>query len=124
MDQCNRRGESYRKASLGAGIANNGIAEIVNSGSQPSLDRVLKLAKYFGVSPEFLIRLAGDLPEPTNGAESPRQSYLNELLSNLPPQRRDVVVDAAIMLAEVERVLNEQEAGILRQSSPSERGSA
>ncbi len=70
-----------------------------------------------------MLRLAGHVSERAT-TDTPRQSYLNELLSDLPPQRRDVVVEASIMLAEVERVLNEQEAGVLRQSSPSEWGSA
>ena len=101
MAECNRRGLSYRRASLDAGIANNGIAEIINSGSKPSLDRLLKLAHYFTVAPEFLIRLAGQLPSQSDIPDIPRLHEFLSRLDRLPPERQQAIVGTALMILDM-----------------------
>jgi len=43
--ECARRGESYREASRKAGVANNTISEIINTGAQPGVKRLVALAQ-------------------------------------------------------------------------------
>jgi len=103
---------------MAAGLSHGAISRIVN-GERPGLETCKALARYFGVPPEFVLRLAGHVSAAAT-SNSPRQDYLAKLLSTLTPARRDLIVENAIALAEFEAVANEQNTGFLRQSADHE----
>lgn len=61
IEQCVDRNLSWAEASRRAGVSPNTISQIV-SGINPGIKRLTALADFFGVSPDFLFRLAGILP--------------------------------------------------------------
>ncbi len=58
-----RRKESAREASLGAGLSHASIHRFL-AGRRPSPDSCRKLARYFQVPEEFVLQLAGHISPP------------------------------------------------------------
>ena len=56
------RDESYRKASLQAGLDRGALFRFVEQGRRPARDSLIVLADYFGVNPNELLELAGYAP--------------------------------------------------------------
>lgn len=61
-DQCERHNLSWRDASIKANL-NPGAISAIMSGVRPGLTVCTLLAAYFDASPEFVLRLAGHLPQ-------------------------------------------------------------
>ena len=53
------RGESYRGASMRAGLDYGALFRFVEQGRRPSKDSLITLAEYFKVNPNDLLELAG-----------------------------------------------------------------
>ncbi|RLC56549.1 MAG: hypothetical protein DRI79_04495 [Chloroflexi bacterium] len=80
------RNESYREASLRAGLDHGAVRRYVRDGRRPSRDSLLALADHFGVNPNDLLVLAG---------YPPMQMFEREPadLNQLSPDVRSVVED-------------------------------
>jgi transcriptional regulator with XRE-family HTH domain len=61
IENCESRNLSWGEASTRAGLNRGAISAIIN-GQVPGLKVCLALADFFGVTPEFILRLAGHLP--------------------------------------------------------------
>ena len=107
IEQCDSRNLSWSEASRRAGVAPNTISEIIN-GTRPGVKRLTALAEYFGVSPEFLMRMSGHLPPlPDNGVDPRLQDTANrlievwEVLLKLDPAAAENLLRIAVMQAEM-----------------------
>ena len=60
-EQCEKRGLTWREASIRAGVHAGAVSAIMN-GQRPGLEVCKGLAQSFGTSPEHVLRLAGHLP--------------------------------------------------------------
>ena len=107
IDQCERRNLSWSEASRRAGVAPNSISEIVN-GTRPGVKRLTALAEFFGVSPEYLMRMSGHLPPADNHDHDPRLVETAdrlievwEVLLKLDPQAAENLLRIAVMQAEM-----------------------
>ena len=82
---CKTNGVSWRAASLGAGLNPNIVQEIIRKPSkQPNRETCRKLALYFGVPVDYVLRLAGHTPE-GNKPSSARLDRLLETIKGLAP---------------------------------------
>ena len=95
QEQCEQRNLSWARASRQAGVAPNTISGIMN-GQRPGLEVSRALAKYFDVSTEFALRLAGHLPPaPTADRMDPESRAMGrhffEVLAQLPNPRMTTV---------------------------------
>lgn len=102
--ECEKRHLSWSAASRNAGLAPNTISEIVG-GTPAGIKRLTALAEYFGSSPEYVLRLAGHLPErPTAEVEDAELRYklqqIAEILRDLPPDLKQQLVDQIIIQTE------------------------
>jgi hypothetical protein len=84
-----RTGESYRRASLAAGLPNNAIAKYMR-GIRPGRLTCILLASHFGVNPNDLLQLAGHDPLPI--------FQLPELENRIDPNIREL----AMLLQQIE----------------------
>ena len=129
IDQCERHNLSWSEASRRAGVAPNSISEIVN-GTRPGVKRLTALAEFFGVSPEYLMRMSGHLPPVNNHTDPELQDTANrliemwEVLKKLDPpsavRLRGIAITQAEMVLAAARAgqnQNESEAQDIDESS-------
>jgi transcriptional regulator with XRE-family HTH domain len=103
-DQLGRTNLSQSEASRRAGLGPNAISEIIN-GRTPGLKVCIALGEFFGVSVEYVLRLAGHLP-PRQAVPSELRRKVDriaELLTTLPPDLQDRLADALIIQAEASK---------------------
>ena len=106
--ECEKRNLSWREASFKAGVAGTTISNIMN-GQRPGLEVCKALARSFGVSPEFVLRLAGHLPpEPDPHRIPPHIREKAERLLDywlkvraLDPESAERLTDIAVLQAEM-----------------------
>ncbi len=96
------RGESYRGASMRAGLDYGALFRFVEQGRRPSKDSLITLAEYFKVNPNELLELAG----------YPRIRLFDDVEGHVPPELTGVVqrmlaVEDAARRARLIRVLEE-----------------
>ena len=106
-DQLEKTNLSQSEASRRAGLGPNAISEIIN-GRTPGLKVCVALADLFGFSPEYVLRLAGHLPEERSRDEqaiSAQAIYLihrlRELLALLPRDQQERIMANTIFQAEI-----------------------
>jgi len=58
------RNESYRQASLGAGLDRSAVWRFMEQGTRPHRDACILLAQHFGVNPNEMLQAAGYEPIP------------------------------------------------------------
>ena len=106
-EQLERTNLSQSEASRRAGLGPNAISEIIN-GRTPGLKVCVALAEFFGHSPEWVLRLAGHLPDraprDTQRAELRHKvERIAEVLATLPPDLQDRLADALVIQAEASK---------------------
>jgi transcriptional regulator with XRE-family HTH domain len=111
MARCEELNLSWAEASRRAGVSPNAISEIVN-GTPAGVKRLSALADFFGVSREYVFRLAGHLRNrattDAQRAELRRKvEHIAELLADLPPDLQDRLADAIIVQAEASKAVFE-----------------
>ena len=115
--ECKKQNLAWSDASRRAGVAPNTISEIIN-GSKPGIKRLNALADFFGVSREYMLRLAGHLPqlnEPTKISERNRQKAYRLIdlwheIEKLDPSVLDEFLDAIHGQAELIRALTQKQS--------------
>jgi len=75
------RGESYRGASMRAGLDYGALFRFVEQGRRPSKDSLITLAEYFKVNPNDLLQLAG----------YPRIRLFDDVEGHIPPELTGIV---------------------------------
>jgi len=108
---CEERDESFRQASLGAGLDHAAISRFVG-GTRPRFESCLKLARYFRIDQRVLLRLAGyDVDVPT-GLNPERGSvdlaFLTYELGHLPEDAR---ILAKALIQTLRQAWREEEQG-------------
>jgi Plasmid maintenance system antidote protein len=85
--------ENLTQADLarGTGMTTGGVSMLINETRKPSPESLLTLAKFFREKPEKLYRIAGYLPEPTEG--SPTLEEINYKISLLPIEKQQIILD-------------------------------
>ena len=87
IDLCEARGESWREASVKAGMSHGALSAIIGGWMKPSVATCLKLANHFGVAPNELLALAGHKPldriASWREGENLQLSRIEEELANL-----------------------------------------
>lgn len=96
------RGESYRGASMRAGLDYSALFRFVEQGRRPSKDSLITLGEYFKVNPNDLLELAG----------YPRIRLFDDVEERIPPEltgivQRVLAVDDAARRARLIRILEE-----------------
>lgn len=81
---------SARQASLGADLGHAQVSRYLN-GKRPSAENCRKLARFFGVPEDFLLRLAGYVA-PASG-EDEFLSQLAPLLVDLPASEKEEILE-------------------------------
>lgn len=104
ISECDQRGLAWSEVCRRAGVSPNTISDAVN-GTKIGPRRLLKLAAYFRVDPQFLMQLAGVLPAapwtpPPKAARESRLDYLVDRLAKLTPSTLHRYIDAALVLLE------------------------
>lgn len=88
---CEERDESFRQASLGAGLDHAAVSRFVG-GTRPRFESCLKLARYFRIDKAVLLRLAGydvEVPAELNPEHgSVDLAFLTYELDHLPEDAR------------------------------------
>lgn len=95
-------------ASQRAGLSHSAIYEI-RAGLRPGVKKCRALARFFGYPEEYVLRLAGHLPPAPETALSdvPRIQALAERVARLPAERQARVMDALLMLLEVQETVGQ-----------------
>ena len=103
-EECEDRHLSWREASINAGLNPGAISAIMN-GQRPGLEICKGLARYFNVSPEKVLRLAGHLPAQPKAplVEVPYLQEFAQRVFDLPPERQRRVMEAALLLLEIDQ---------------------
>ncbi len=84
--ECERRGLSWRAASLGAGLGATSVYGIIRGVSVPEPETLRKLAAFFSVSDQYLKELAGHLTPGKRGDEQDIGRALRSRYRDLPPE--------------------------------------
>ncbi len=101
-----RAGESYRQASLAAGLPDNAISKYMR-GVRPRRDACIALADHFGVDPNELLQAAGYEPlrffDPAKGApewQSPEAAEIAKMIDAIqdPVARKRVARAVKVLL--------------------------
>lgn len=93
IEECAARGLSWAKASRQANVDKSMVSMIVR-GQRPSTETCRALASFFGVSAEYVLRLAGHLgPDAPAPVLSPAVRDLAREVEQLPPQAQAYVLD-------------------------------
>lgn len=85
------------------GIAKNTLCQYEKNKANPSLEIVLKIADYFGVSVDYLLGREDDFGNITIRSEgeklTPREEELMEILRSMPESLQDIALDTVRALA-------------------------
>ena len=79
-------GESARKVEVNAGLSNASFQAWRNGRNKPSADAIIKLAKYFGVSTDYLLGLSEERTASTTPSLSSNEQELLHLFNKLSPE--------------------------------------
>ena len=87
-DACKSRNLSWRAASLGAGLSQNTVQDIIkNSKKRPNRDTCRRLARHFGTPADFVLRLAGHPSVKVNSTQT-RFDNLIDIIRDLTPGKQ------------------------------------
>lgn len=91
--ECQDRNLSFRAAAQAAGLDHNAISRYV-AGSRPSRKTCVKLARFFGVSEEEVLILAGHMiPPKTFTPRTQRELRILQLFRLLPLWLQDIALE-------------------------------
>jgi transcriptional regulator with XRE-family HTH domain len=82
-EACQQHNLSWREASMRAGVNAGAISAIMN-GQRPGFSVCKRLAALFGVSPEYVLRLARHLPPAPEDAQRRDLEEVGQALASMP----------------------------------------
>jgi len=113
-DLCQARNWSLREASMKAGLAPETLSKILRRGasSTPRPDTIQQIADALGGDFVELMRLAGHIETPAVNELRPKETQrrveeISEILSDLPVDLRDELINALAVQAETARTIFE-----------------
>ena len=125
-NQIQKRGLTQNAVAAYAEVGQGTVSDIINKGHIPKVDTLFRLADYFDVSREQVLRLAGHLPphplvENYDLSIRVKLQQLAEIVSRLPPSLKERTMDQLINLAEFVESAGQDDVDIL---GPTERRNA
>jgi len=94
--QCKKRGLSYRRLSVGAGLSPGTVHNIIRGKCRPNVSSLNALADYLGVKREYLWQMAGLLEDMDYSTEitfsDPQVRFHFAQVDKLPKEKRNVIL--------------------------------
>lgn len=99
--ELDKKGWSQNELAKRAGISRGAVNHVLNGSRQPGTDLCLGVARALKISPEIVFRKAELLPPASE--EDPLLDRANYLLSQLPPEKQEEMIDYLEMLYDREQ---------------------
>ena len=106
--ELHKRNLSAREASMGAGLGRAQVSRYL-AGGRPSVESCRRLARFFEVPEEFLLRLAHYIK--SAAGEDEFQARLAPLLEGLPESEKEGILEFVRLRRRLARVASEAERG-------------
>jgi transcriptional regulator with XRE-family HTH domain len=95
-DEIEYRGLLIKEVSAALGISNSTFLSYVDArGVLPNVETAVKIAKYLGVSVEYLVEGESPSEKNTNNSFQSEKMHLNEIYDNLSPHDKETLVKIA-----------------------------
>ena len=101
-----KRGLALRQLSMGAGLSQATVGNIINRRNWPSLDSLNKLADYLGIKRQYLWQLAGLVDSIDTDFNDARLRYCFDRVDKLPDSARTLairLIDSVVVFLEYSR---------------------
>lgn len=88
------RNLTQKQLSMDLHIASSTVNGYVNNNREPDFETLVRFAKYFNVSTDYLLGLSNE-KKPAPSSLSPSEGALIHLYRSLPPERQELIVEQA-----------------------------